>query len=337
MKVCPNCFSDTEIKGLISTSEEKGNCNICNSKDVHLLDIKELYDFFEELLENFQIVEDGEPLRSKIQSNWSFFASRGTATEILNSVLFEISSEIISSDDLVDYTSEIKENYNHWEIIKEELKWSKRFFINTAQLEDLGWDGFFNTQYELKSKDLLFRARVHHMSGLPAISTSDMLCPPKNKASGGRANPLGIPYLYLSDSKETTLYEVRAAYLDELSVGTFKLKGGIEDLRIVDFTEDTSLFQPTMVKDTIKARLLREKISIDLSKPMRRYDSEIEYIPTQFICEFIKVQTGADGIRFRSSLDTKGKNIVLFDQNKIECTKVTLSKITSLKLKAIDL
>lgn len=337
MKVCPNCFSDKEIKGLISTSDEKGDCFICNSNDVHLLEITELYDFFEELLENFQKVENGEPLRSKIQSNWSFFASHETASEILNSVLPEISSEIISSDDLVDYTSEIKENYNHWETIKEELKWSRRFFVNTGQLEDLGWDGFFNTQYELKSDDLLYRARVHHISGLPAIDISDMLCPPKDKASGGRANPLGIPYLYLCDSKETTLYEVRASYLDELSIGVFKLKAGIEDLRIVDFTEDTSLFQPTMVKNTIKGRLLREKISIDLSKPMRRYDSEIEYIPTQFICEFIKVYTGAEGIRFRSSLDTKGKNIVLFDQNKIKCTKVTRSKITSLKLKAIDL
>ena len=337
MKICPNCFSDKEIRGLISTSEEKGDCKICESQKVPLSDIKEFLDFFEELIENFEKVENGEPIRSKIQSNWSFFSSHKTATEILNSILPEISSEIINSETLVDYTSEIKENYSHWEIVKEELKWSTRYFINTGHLEDLGWDGFFNTQYELKSTDFLYRARVHHISGEPAINHAEMHCPPKDMASGGRVNPLGIPYLYLSDSKETVLYEVRASYLDELSIGTFKLKPGVDNLRIVDFTEDTSLFQPNLIKDTIKGRLLREKISVDLSKPMRRYDSEIEYIPTQFICEFIKVYTGAQGIRFRSSLDTSGKNIVLFDQFNVECTEVVRRKITSLRLKAIDL
>jgi|TARA_R100000501_G_C2621608_1_gene114849 hypothetical protein len=337
MKVCTNCFSDKEIKGFIFTSGEMGTCKICLSENVHLIDIKELYDFFEELIENFQKLETGEPLRSKIQANWSFFSTQETATEILNAILPEVTSEILSSEDLVDYTTEIKDNYNHWEVIKKELKWSRRYFINIGELVDLGWDGFFNTQFELKPADRLYRARVHHESGLPAIKMDEMHCPPRYKARGGRANPLGIPYLYLSDQKETVLYEVRASYLDELSIGSFQLKPNSENLRIVDFTEDTSLFQPTKIKDTIKARLLRERISVDLSKPMRRYDSEIEYIPTQFICEFIKIQTGAEGIRFRSSLHRTGKNIVLFDQSKVQCTDVTKSRITSLKLKALDL
>ncbi len=56
----------------------------------------------------------------------------------------------------------------------------------------------------------------------------------------------------------------------------------------------------------------KQKISIDLSKPMRRYDNEIEYIPTQFICEFIKVFTGASGIKFSSSLHPSGNNFVIF-------------------------
>src|SRR5690554_387875 len=243
----------------------------------------------------------------------------------------------MSSDDLVEYTSEVVDNYNHWEMVKEELKWTKRFFINTEYLEDLGWDGFFNTQYELTPSDKLYRARVHHTSDQPAIDNTNMLSPLRQNTLGGRANPIGIPYLYLSDNEETVLYEVRASYLDELSIGTFQLKPDFESLRIVDFTEDTSLFQPRMVRETIKARLLRDRISIDLSKPMRRYDSEIEYIPTQFICEFIKVYTGAGGIRFRSSLHPEGNNIVLFEDNKVDCVSVKRIKITSLRLRAVEL
>ncbi|SDX30732.1 RES family NAD+ phosphorylase [Aequorivita viscosa] len=334
MKVCANCFADKEIKGFISSFQTIGECKICLSSAVHLIDLKELLDFFQELIDNFEKSENGEPLRSKIQANWSFFSSQKTATEILNRILPEINTEIISSDDLVEYSTEITDNYNHWETVKEELKWTKRFFIN---IEDLGWDGFFNTQYKLKQSDRLFRARVHHTSDQPAIDTTNMLSPPRQSTLGGRANPMGIPYLYLSDNEETVLYEVRASYLDELSIGTFQLKPEFESLKIVDFTEDTSLFQPRTVRETIMARLFRDRISIDLSKPMRRYDSEIEYIPTQFICEFIKVFTGAGGIRFRSSLHPDGKNIVLFEDSKVNCVSVKKIKITSLRLRAVEL
>ena len=96
-------------------------------------------------------------------------------------------------------------------------------------------------------------------------------------------------FLYLSDNEETVLYEVRASYLDELSIGEFHLKQECKTVSIVDFTKDIMLFQSENVAKIIKARLLRDRISKELSKPMRRYDTDIEYIPTQFICEFIKI------------------------------------------------
>ena len=339
MKVCPNCFADKELKGFILSSSDTGDCKICESKGQQLLDISELLDFFQELTDNFQVTETGEPLNSKIQGHWSFFSSHKVANKILNFVLPKLSTDITASNDLVDYTTDIIENYSHWELLKEELKWNNRFVINIERLEDLGWDGYFNTQYRLLPDVELFRARLHHQSGLPVYETEKMNCPPKEIAGGGRANPSGIPFLYLSDNPETVLYEVRASYLDELSVGAFQLKKGIESVKLVDFTEDTPLYEPILnrVNKTIKGKLLRERISRDLSKPMRRYDSELEYIPTQFICEFIKVFTGANGIRFRSSLHPEGNNIVMFNQEIMECTSVKLMKISSINLKAIEL
>ncbi len=337
MEVCPNCFADKELKGYISSSTNIGICKICNSDSVPLLLVDELLDFFQELIENFKVSTDGEPLKSKIQSNWSFFSTHNVGSIILNDILPKISTEIQNSEDLVNYTEDIIENFSYWEKFKDKLKWSNRFISDIGYLEELGWDGFFNTQFQLKPSDELFRARVHHKSNLKVYEVEEMMCPPSNLVGGGRANPLGIPYLYLSDNPETVLYEVRASYLDELSIGTFQLKEELISVRIVDFTEDTSLFQPTNVNQTIKSKLLRDKISRDLSKPMRRYDSEIEYIPTQFICEFIKVFTGASGIRFSSSLHTTGKNIVMFDQNMMDCKNVVMRKINSMNLKAIEL
>ena len=70
---------------------------------------------------------------------------------------------------------------------------------------------------------------------------------------------------------------------------------------------------------------------------MRRYDSEIEYTPTQFICEFIKVFTGADGIRFQSSLHPSGKNLVVFEEDLMECVDVSLVKVNNVSLRSLKL
>ncbi len=340
MKICASCFSDRELKGFISTSKELGDCVVCESKNQPLLDISELFDFFQALIKNFKLDIYGATLNSRLTFQWSFFSSKDTSIKILSYVLPNLKTDIDSPYRSVEYIDEIIENYKHWDILKKDLKWKNRYVINIERLEDLGWDGFFNTQFELKKETPLFRARLHHKSGLQAYDPKDMYCPPEKEiANGGRANPLGIPFLYLSDNPETVLYEVRASYLDELSVGTFKLKPEFESIKLVDFTEETSLYQSdyNRITDTIKSKILRVKIGNDLSKPMRRYDSELEYIPTQFICEFIKVYTGVHGIRFNSSLHPNGKNVVLFDQNLLTCISVKKVKINSVNLQGMEI
>lgn len=337
MKVCPNCFADTELKAFISASTIKGDCTVCGTKEQPIMDIDEFMDFFQELVDNYIPTSEGESIKNKIQGNWSFFSDHQVAERILNFIIPKIDTEIPNANSSVEYIKEIKDNYGYWETLKDELKWSNRFLSDLDQLLELGWDGFFNTQYRLTPSTELYRARVHHQSGNNAYAEEDMYSPTSYFAKGGRANPLGIPYLYLCDNPETVLYEVRASYLDELSIASFQLKAENKFVNIVDFTEDTPLFQLEMIKETIMAKLLREKISRDLSKPMRRYDSEIEYIPTQFICEFIRIYTGASGIRFASSLHPSGKNIVIFDQKLLDCTGVNLHKVTKFNLKSKEL
>lgn len=151
-----------------------------------------------------------------------------------------------------------------------------------------------------------------------------MGCPPKELATAGRANPIGIPYLYLSDSAKTTYFEVRAVYLDRLSVGTFEI---IRDQSLVDFIYDVNLYLSFVdgslpLSEIVIKKKIIEAISSDLSKPLRRFDSELEYVPTQLICEYCKDFVHADGISFNSSLYKGGRNYVLFDQTAARCTKV---------------
>lgn len=338
MHVCKNCFSDKELIAFIESSGKSGDCDISEAKNVSVIALSELLDFFQEFLKNFRRSETGTPLKSKIQENWSFFSSHDAATKILNAVIGKINTEIEGSNDLVEYQDEIISNYSYWNKLKEILKTKRRFIPDIETIKELGWDGFFNTQYELAADITLYRARVHHQSVHKAYSPNEMMCPPATLTRGGRANPSGIPFLYLSDNPDTVLYEVRASYLDELSIGEFHLQEDQKTVRIVDFTEDTPLFQTDQKIETIiKSRLLRDIISRDLSKPMRRYDTEVDYIPTQFICEFIKINTGASGIRFSSSLHPEGNNIVIFNQDIMECTKVELKKVTLVNLGSTEL
>ena len=82
----------------------------------------------------------------------------------------------------------------------------------------------------------------------------------------------------------------------------------------------------------IKSTLLKQLISKDLSKPMRRYDSELDYIPTQFICEFIRVFIDVDGIKFKSSLHKFGNNLVIFDQHIMGCTDVKRVQVSAVDI-----
>ena len=169
-----------------------------------------------------------------------------------------------------------------------------------------------------------------------------MSSPPREFASAGRANALGIPFLYLSDNEETVLYEIRASYLDEVSVATFTKNEEYtnsetnNEVRISDFTETSTLYHPnfSVVRNNIKSTLLKQLISRDLSKPMRRYDSELDYIPTQFICEFIKVFTNVQGIKFSSSLHNTGSNLVLFDSDTMKCRSVKKVKVSEVQIRS---
>ncbi|MGF7229962.1 RES family NAD+ phosphorylase [Arachidicoccus sp.] len=334
--VCKNCFYDKELIGFIVSQGNIGNCDCCKSEDVETIELVELLDFFNELFSDFQVKSEGKSLVSLIQGNWNLFSNLDCGHKILNEALNQTYSTISSSEDLVDFSDEILENINYWSFLKEQLKWEKRYFTNIETLtDDLGWDSFFESKTIINEDETYYRARLHQNSQEEIYPIDNMSCPPARYASAGRANPIGIPYLYLSDNEETILYEIRASYLDEISVAVFtKNKEYQNEIIISDFTEIPTLYHPNGVNKKIKSTLLKQLISRDLSKPMRRYDSELDYIPTQFICEFIKTFTNVQGIKFRSSLHNTGSNLVLFNQKTMKCRSVKKVQISKVSIKA---
>lgn len=69
----------------------------------------------------------------------------------------------------------------------------------------------------------------------------------------------------------------------------------------------------------------------ELSLPIRKRDKLLDYIPTQYISEFIK-SLGFDGVEYQSSLKSEGYNIAIFNPEKLECIKTKIYEIKDIKL-----
>jgi hypothetical protein len=164
----------------------------------------------------------------------------------------------------------------------------------------------------------------------PYQTIEEVGMPQSNIARLGRANPTGIPYLYLADDPSTAVAEVRPWVGSSVTIAKFILK---ENLSIVDLTQSVfhSIFESLSNGDlptVIGMNELSNRISYELSKPINPNTLEIEYLPTQFLSEFIK-NHNYDGIKYRSSLGD-GNNLVLFTQDQVELHSTWLSEVLSI-------
>ncbi|MDD4822004.1 MAG: RES family NAD+ phosphorylase [Bacteroidales bacterium] len=326
MYICKDCFHDEELRSEISSNADKeGVCEVCGSRG-KLMDFSEFDGFFDTLLSLFSSTDNGKKtIVDIIQDEWNLFKDKEIAKVLLTDFITTHSYDF-TIHDIVDYDSEIQERVAVWKRLKASVKGNSRFFTNMDEF--VTYNYLMPGDNGLKIGERLYRSRITP-AGQTKLDCCNMGCPPKELATAGRANPIGIPYLYLCDSVKTTYFEVRAVYLDDLSVGVFEVS---RDLKIIDFTHNVSLFysyidSQTPFRETVIKKKVIDAISLDLSKPLRRYDSELEYVPTQLICEYCKRVVGADGITFKSSLHKDGRNYVLFDETAAQCIDVESHEI----------
>ena len=323
MLICSNCFNDVELQ--ISVSNESSVFGICDAcgQEAYVVDIDIFADFFKELLHLFQPAREGVDIVGLLQKDWDIFVDEEVGKRIIGHFL-SLDNYGYDLNEKVGYVDAIKSDISTWDDIKREVREEKRFFANLSYFDG---NNMIEANTTIPQGTILYRARVIP-SDRTYLTKNDMGCPPRGKATAGRANPLGIPYLYLCKNEETTYYEVRALYLDKLAIGSFKTT---RDLNILDFTSALSLYyaynnSTISLSEVIAKQKILQLISSDLSKPLRRYDSELEYVPTQLICEYCKIN-GIEGICFNSSLHNGGVNVVLFDSSSAECVKVKSREI----------
>lgn len=146
----------------------------------------------------------------------------------------------------------------------------------------------------------LFRCRVindnskiNNEDGFFGYGRKDSFVPPASLTRDLRANYRYIPYLYCANDPYTALVEVRPRIGASVSVATIRVN---EELRFLDFT----MYSVPPKMSEAKSNLFSD-LSALYSKPVTADDNILDYIPTQYIAEYVK-NLGYDGILFTSSL-----------------------------------
>jgi hypothetical protein len=159
------------------------------------------------------------------------------------------------------------------------------------------------------------------------------MIPDADFVGDGRVNAKGIPVLYLANTKEAAMAEVRPWVGSYISLALFKV---VRELTVVDCSRDKRIFPNWLLAEN-PPKLPAEKreaiawgeINHALSRPVTPDDSSTEYVPTQILAEAFRAH-GYDGVAYRSLLGS-GHNVALFDCGAAELISCGLHETTAVK------
>lgn len=352
MNCCTNCFSDPGLRSRIETiSKTTGKCDFCESTGVELVSCELLSAPFEQLFELYvnhpsaeKSLKHGRPLllHEHLKAYWQKLFNTallkdkdvkqlvnqiGRGSDIFNAQLFEEPVEIALFLDNQDQPAENLER--KWDLFSEEIKRINRFFISEMIDTETLSSVFERLVITYPAGTCFYRARISDK----LLSNVELGKPPFELATPGRANPVGIPCLYVSESEETTLYETRVALHEGISIGKFKLT---ESMSVVSLRNVSSFgpFEITdrgfVIEEFVRFRPYLQKLENELSRPVRKQDVHLDYLPTQFLCEYIKSE-GFDAVEYKSGMNEQGYNLAVFNDQKLNLESSTHYKVNNLK------
>lgn len=193
---------------------------------------------------------------------------------------------------------------------------------------------------QIKKGSILWRSQLgndlkpvfhdnEHVLDDPYPLKPERMKPIPNMANEGRANPKGIPYLYLATDKETAMAESRPWLGSHISVGQFKIN---QDIAVVDCSllhNKNNYFFMEEPSAEEKEKAVWSYIDSAFSEPVTGSDNTADYVPTQILAELFK-SNGFDGLVYKSNLE-KGHNIVLFNIERADMVNCYLFKTEKIK------
>lgn len=333
MSCCPECFGNKGVRKVFATIKPtgRGTCSYCGSNDVDLMPPVRLREYFESLTGIYERDDvDGKLLVEWLKEDWGMFTHPrmdiAHSKDLLGDILDngEIARRKFSPSDICKTDTLVR-----WETFREELMHQNRFFpdaqIDLDRLKDLlsrlGLD-------KEEVPERWYRARLQE--GSDSYTLKEMGAPPNTKASHGRANPPGIPYLYLGSASKTAIAELRPHTSEKATVAEFAIP---KDLKIVDLRDPRKQISPFVLEDIKEIALLRgdigflERLGEELTRPVLPQGAAIDYLPSQYLCEYVK-KCGYDGVLYKSSV-SDGVNLALFYPAKAKGVSVATYLVSS--------
>lgn len=351
MFCCSNCFADVEIKAVIEGNTTTGNCDFCGEHNVYVYEIGKdpiIAELFEGLLDIYTPISDlpadfprdqTDLIKNILCSNWRIFNLKPDATYRLITAIcadrYREQPELFDSpvgikegrdQDYLEENSILKNNC--WNDFVEGIKRKNRFHSNYINMDKL----FVFIRCAVKAHykgEVLYRSRI--CPDEKGYKPKEMGPPPNTNAEGGRVNPAGISILYLSDSKETTLHEIRAGVYDFVAVGRFELLKDIEVINLAGIDRISPFIGINYGFDFTQYAMNIEHLKMiaqEIAKPLRN-DNALDYLPTQYISDYIRSK-GYDGIEYISTMSRKGTNLAVFDPSLFKCTATSVYDVQSI-------
>jgi hypothetical protein len=331
MYCCAQCFGDEHLKEHIEIySEHFGHCTFCPTQNTQLIKPEILMEKVSPLLDLYIGDSSGKYLIDLLRDEWNLFPALTdeNASKILDTMTeSSISRKKFSS---VNNRSSASEQ---WDQFKKEVKHENRFFPKSFPVEKKLEFLLSNLSFTVDKNLLeLYRARLNE-DNHQARPSNELGAPPAIKASGGRANPVGIPYLYVGSTKNTAISEISPHKIEAFTIGIYSIQS---PLNLVDLRSPKEKISPFVNYDedgleAIHTGLpLLETLGSELSKPIAKSKAELEYLSSQYLCEFIKY-CGYDGVTYKSSLGD-GDNYAIFSPSSLICSSTELHNVDEVNI-----
>jgi len=163
-----------------------------------------------------------------------------------------------------------------------------------------------------------------------------------DRAHEGRANPKGIPCLYLSTTPDAAMSEIRPWVGAAVSLAQFEIT---RPLTVVDCSQlhgqyfklafGNRIFNavgPTMSEPSPDEfeKIVWAAIDSAFSAPVTEADDAADYAPTQVLAELFRSE-GYDGVAYKSAFGDDGFNVALFDLDSARQLNGALHEVRSVK------
>lgn len=205
-----------------------------------------------------------------------------------------------------------------WEKFKDSCKYFNRFFDITKDSTREGLLNRLKLAFEyfvdyVEPGSVFYRARKCKLTTLKSDFIREIGPAPIECSINNRMSPAGISYTYLSTEADTCCKEIELQNGDTFLIGKFIIS---KRLKILDFSKkiwipSESIFSENYNNDWNWINEFIENFANEISKPILPDDKDIEYVPSQILSEYIRLD-GYNGITYKSSVNESGKNLVLF-------------------------